>query len=158
MTVLAHVHEAYLDLSAFCQDATADDSLRRALPIAREVKDAIRAERQLTASIGLASNKLLAKLASDQHKPDGLTLILESAKVQMLRPLPVSVLHGVGKVTAGQLRQAGIETVDDPGSLYRLGCHLLARHELVRRPLRLLGLGVSHLTEPGRQLLLPLGR
>ena len=254
------VDEAYMDLSAFCQGATADDSLRRAEPIAREIKEKIKTRRRLTASIGLASNKLLAKLASDQHKPDGLTVILESAKIQLLRPLPVGVLHGVGKVTEEQLNQAGVFTVGDlqdytgdlraiagafavslkrfafgdderpldfssevksissentflhdtadrqllratlrqqadeigaelqekrlaaktvqvrvrysdfttltrqltveqpvvdARAIYRFACHLLARHRLVHRPLRLLGLGVSHLVEPPRQLLLP---
>jgi len=255
------VDEAYLDLSAFCQGGDADDSLRRALPVAREIKEAIRVERKLTASIGIAANKLLAKLASDQHKPDGLTLIEESKKVAFLRPLPVHVLHGVGQVTARQLNQAGIETVgdlqdyagdiravmgsfgpvlrrfafgeddrlldlssevksmssentflkdtadrkvlrstlreqaaeiaaelqekrlaaktiqvtvrygdftkrtrqvtiEDPtavaSAIYRFGCHLLARHKLVNRPLRLIGLGVSNLTPPRQQLQLPL--
>src|SRR5438093_308147 len=58
------VDEAYIDLSPFCQGQTADDSLQLALPIARQLKETIRSERQLTASIGLASNKLLAKLAA----------------------------------------------------------------------------------------------
>src|SRR6267142_3236939 len=59
------VDEAYLDLSPFCQGETADDSLRGAVPVAREIKETIRDERHLTASIGIASNKLLAKLAAD---------------------------------------------------------------------------------------------
>src|SRR5205814_10653557 len=92
------VDEAYLDFSAFCQGASADESLKMALPRAREIKERIRSQRQLTASIGLASNKLLAKLASDHQKPDGLTLIEEANKVQFLRPLPVRALHGVGTV------------------------------------------------------------
>jgi DNA polymerase IV len=235
------VDEAYLDLSAFCQGRDADESLRLALPVAREIKESIRAERQLTASIGIAANKLLAKLASDQHKPDGLTLIEESKKLVFLRPLPVRALHGVGQVTAAQLNQAGIQTIGDlqdyPGDLrklagsfgpvlrryafgqddraldlsgetksissentflkdtadrkvlratlreqaeeiaeelrrtrqitledgtqdastiYRMGCHLLARHKLVNRPLRLIGLGVSNLTVPQQQLQLAL--
>ena len=107
------VDEAYLDLSAFFQGKDADESLRLALPVAREIKQLIRAERRLTASIGLASNKLLAKLASDREKPDGLTVIEEANKVQWLRPLPVRELYGVGKVTAGQLHRAGIKTVGD---------------------------------------------
>src|SRR6266436_232355 len=81
------VDEAYLDLSVLCQGNTADESLQLGLPMARKIKESIQAERRLTASIGIASNKLLAKLASDQQKPDGLTLIRESEKVQFLRPL-----------------------------------------------------------------------
>ena len=255
------VDEAYLDLSALCDGKTADESLQLALPVARNIKESIRAERRLTASIGIASNKLLAKLASDQQKPDGLTLIFEAEKVQFLRPLPVHVLHGVGRVTAEQLHNEGIDTVgdlqdfkgdlralvgsfgtvlkrfafgeddrpldlnaetksissentflrdtddreilratlreqaeqiaaelkekrleaktvevrvrygdfttlnrqitfEDPTSdaraIYKFGCHLLARHRLVNRPLRLIGLGVNNLVPPGQQLLLPL--
>lgn len=93
------IDEAYLDLSAACQGDDVDDSLQRALPLARGLKQDIREQRRLTASIGIATNKLLAKLASDFQKPDGLTLIAERKKVQFLRPLPVRALHGVGKVT-----------------------------------------------------------
>src|SRR5262249_6352633 len=72
------VDEAYLDFSSFCQAATADESLCLALTVGRQLKERIRAERQLTASIGIAVNKLLAKLASDHQKPDGLTMIGEA--------------------------------------------------------------------------------
>ncbi|HVV01267.1 MAG TPA: DNA polymerase IV [Verrucomicrobiae bacterium] len=255
------VDEAYLDVSPFCQGASVDLSLKLAIPFAREIKQRIRAERKLTASIGIAPNKLLAKLAADQQKPDGLTVILESEKVAFLRPLPVQSLYGVGPVTARLLHRAGIMTVgqiqnhpgdlrelagsfgptlkkfafgqddrplelnaetksissettflkdtedratlraalrgqaeeiaeelnekqlmartvqvrvrygdfttltrqitfEDPvadaAAIYRFACHLLARHKLVHRPLRLLGLGVSSLAPPRQQLLLPL--
>ena len=118
------VDEAYMDVSAVSQAATADESLERALPLAREIKQAIRSRRQLTATVGVAPNKLLAKLASDFEKPDGLTLIRESEKVAFLRPLPVRALHGVGKVTEENLATAGIRTVGDlqnhPGDLRAL--------------------------------------
>src|SRR6266498_2630103 len=90
------IDEAYLDLSAVCPGSDADDSLYRAVPLAKELKKRIRAERQLTASIGIAANKLLAKLASDFNKPDGLTLVPERDKIGFLRPLPVRSIHGVG--------------------------------------------------------------
>jgi DNA polymerase-4 len=118
------IDEAYADLSAFCQAEDADASLRKALPMARELKQRIRLERQLTATVGLASNKLLAKIASDHQKPDGLTLIAESEKVSFLRPLPVRALYGVGKVSQDVLNRAGVETVGDlqdyPGDLRAL--------------------------------------
>lgn len=118
------IDEAYLELSAQCQAENADASLQRSLPVARALKDRIRAERQLTATIGIASNKLLAKIASDHHKPDGLTLILEREKVQFLRPLPVRALYGVGKATEEVLHREGVETVGDlqdyPGDLRAL--------------------------------------
>jgi len=107
------VDEAYADVSAPHQAGTADESLERALTLAREIKASIRQRRQLTATIGIAPNKLLAKLASDFQKPDGLTLIRESEKVAFLRPLPVRSLHGVGKVTEENLHRAGIRTVGD---------------------------------------------
>ena len=107
------VDEAYVDFSARSQAATADKSLEMALPFARELKAVIRERRQLTATIGVAPNKLLAKLASDFQKPDGLTLIRESEKVAFLRPLPVRSLHGVGNVTEENLHGAGIQTVGD---------------------------------------------
>ncbi len=107
------IDEAYLDLSALCQAEDADASLRRALPLARALKQRIQADRGLTATIGIAANKLLAKIASDHQKPDGLTLIAESDKVQFLRPLPVRALYGVGQVTEGVLQQAGLSTVGD---------------------------------------------
>jgi DNA polymerase-4 len=107
------IDEAYLDLSAECQAEEADGSLAKALPIAHALKQRIRAERQLTATIGIAANKLLAKVASDHQKPDGLTLIRESEKVAFLRPLPVRALYGVGRVTEEVLHQAGLRTVGD---------------------------------------------
>src|SRR5208283_278513 len=92
------IDEAYLDMSAHGQAESADDSLLAAVPQARQLKQQILAERGLTATIGIASNKLLAKIASDHQKPDGLTVISEREKVSFLRPLPVRVIYGVGKV------------------------------------------------------------
>lgn len=118
------IDEAYMDVSALCQDGGADASLLAAVPLARELKQRIKAERQLTATIGIAANKLLAKIASDHKKPDGLTLVSELEKAQFLRPLPVRALFGVGKVTEELLRRAGIQTVGDlqdyPGDLRAL--------------------------------------
>ncbi len=252
------VDEAYVDVSGICQGDNADASLLKALPMARQLKDRILSERQLTATIGIASNKLLAKIASDHQKPDGLTVITDAEKVPFLRPLPVRTLYGVGKVTEQTLKQVGLATVGDlqdyagdlralVGSfgprlkqfamgeddrpleigdeiksisgeetflkdtedrpvlraclkeqaadieqrlkrrqlgahtvqvkvrytdfstltrqisveeplteateIYRLACFLLGREKLVSRPLRLLGLGVSHLREPTNQQL-----
>ena len=107
------IDEAYLDVSTLCQAEDGDRSLLKSVPIARQLKQRILSERVLTASIGIASNKLLAKIASDHQKPDGLTVIPEREKVQFLRPLPVRVLYGVGKVTEGVLHQANLRTVGD---------------------------------------------
>ena len=252
------VDEAYLEVTdrvARAADETVaahDAMLASAVPMAEEIKAAILSARGLTATIGIAPNKLLAKIASSNFKPDGLTLVLESEKVRFLRPLPVGALHGVGKVTEQALHKAGIysvadmqdyagdlrayvgswgvelkrmafgdddraldlgddvksissentflkdtahrptlrqclreqaveiaermqkrrlaartvqvkvrysdfttltrqisveEPVTESGMIYRLSCWLLARHELVKRPLRLLGVGTSGLVD-----------
>ena len=113
-----------MDISAICQAEDADASLLKSLPLARELKQRIHAERQLTATIGIAANKLLAKIASDHQKPDSLTLISEKDKVQFLRPLPVRALYGVGKVTEEALHKVGVQTIGDlqdyPGDLRAL--------------------------------------
>jgi len=118
------IDEAYMDVSAVNQADDADGSLLKALPLARQLKERIQSERQLTATIGVASNKLLAKIASDYKKPDGLTFISESDKAVFLRPLPVRALYGVGKVTEEALNRAGIVTIGDlqdhPGDLRAL--------------------------------------
>ena len=118
------IDEAYLDVSAISQAEDIDASLLKAVPLARHLKQRILSERKLTATIGIASNKLLAKIASDHKKPDGLTVISEHEKVSFLRPLPVRVIYGVGKVTEQTLGQAGIVTVGDlqdyPGDLRAL--------------------------------------
>lgn len=260
------INEAYLDFSERLAggdlEVDPDAPLYRGVPIARALKGQIRERLGLTASIGVASNKFLAKLASDFQKPDGLTLIPERGKALFLRSLAVRAIPGVGKVTEEVLRGAGISTIGDlqdypgdlrrlvgsygaalrqrafgqddrvldlsenvksvsseetfardtqdrpilraslrgqaedvaqrlrhrrlaartvqvkvrysdfttltrqisveepvseSGEIYRLGCFLLARHQLVKRALRLLGLGASGLTEATRnQLSLPL--
>jgi len=118
------VDEAYIDVSAICQAEDADSSLLLALPLARELKHRILSKRQLTATIGIASNKLLAKIASDHQKPDGLTVITEQEKISFLRPMPVRTLYGVGKVTEQTLNKAGVVTIGDlqdyPGDLRAL--------------------------------------
>jgi len=103
---------------------SADEALFAAVPLARELKQRIKNQRQLTASIGIAANKFLAKLASDFSKPDGLTLIPERDKVLFLRPMPVRAIHGVGPVTEQVLINARIKTIGDlqdyPGDLRAL--------------------------------------
>jgi DNA polymerase-4 len=118
------IDEAYLDVSAICQAEDIESSLLKAIPLARQLKQRIRSERQLTATIGIASNKLMAKIASDHQKPDGLTIISEREKLSFLRPLPVRTIYGIGKVTEQVLNRAGIVTVGDlqdhPGDLRAL--------------------------------------
>ncbi|UCE50303.1 MAG: DNA polymerase IV [Phycisphaerales bacterium] len=79
--------------------------------IGRAIKDQIREELHLVASVGIAPNKFLAKLASDLGKPDGFVVITEQDKQQVLDPLPVARMWGVGKVTQKALEAQGIDTL-----------------------------------------------
>jgi len=84
-----------------------------ALTIAKRIKAEIHAQTGLTASVGVAPNKFLAKLASDLNKPDGLTVITDENKVQMLAPLPAAKIWGVGKVTEKRLHELHLQTIGD---------------------------------------------
>ena len=80
--------------------------------IGREIKRRIKEELGLTASVGVASNKFLAKLASDLNKPDGFVVITEQNKQQILDPLSVSKIWGIGKVTEQLLYVRNIKTIE----------------------------------------------
>jgi nucleotidyltransferase/DNA polymerase involved in DNA repair len=101
--------------------------------IAREIKRRIHRDTQLTASVGVAPNKFLAKIASDLQKPDGLVIVSETQIGEFLQPLPISRLWGVGPKTEQRLQSMGFKTIGDvaaatPDSLMRnlgnLGEHL----------------------------------
>jgi DNA polymerase-4 len=99
--------EAFLDVTS---------SLRLfgdGLAIARRIKGQIREELGLVASVGVAPNKFLAKLASDLDKPDGLVVVPTDAIEAFLEPLPVSRLWGVGKVSNRDLAAMGVHTIGD---------------------------------------------
>ena len=96
------IDEAFLDISQI--DKPSEE-------IAKEIKMAIRQETGLTCSIGIAPNKLLAKIASDMQKPDGLTIIVKDDIENRIWPLPVRKLWGVGPKTEASLREIDIETI-----------------------------------------------
>lgn len=81
--------------------------------IGQLIKQRIREEIGLTASVGVAANKFLAKLASDLEKPDGFVVIPPKNAAARLAPLPVGRLWGVGKVTQKQLAEHGVRTIKD---------------------------------------------
>lgn len=81
--------------------------------IAQRIKARILERTRLTASVGVAANKLVAKIASDLDKPDGLVVVDRANCRKLLDPLPVSVIPGVGRKTLGLLHQHGICTVAD---------------------------------------------
>ena len=87
--------------------------------IARRIKDAVREELKLTASVGVASTKLVAKIASDLRKPDGLVVVEPGTEAGFLAPLPISRLWGVGASTATALRDFGVATIGDLQALDR---------------------------------------
>ncbi len=99
--------EAYLDVTENKQ------GIPSATLIAREIKQAIREETQLTASAGISINKFLAKVASGINKPDGLTLIPPDRAISFLESLPVEKFFGIGKVTAAKMKKMGIHTGAD---------------------------------------------
>jgi nucleotidyltransferase/DNA polymerase involved in DNA repair len=96
-----------------------------AVTLARELKRRIRDRLALTASIGVATNKFLAKVASDLNKPDGLTVVPADpeAILAFLAPLPVTRIWGVGRVTEQRFGRAGLRTI---GQIQRLGEPALA--------------------------------
>jgi DNA polymerase IV len=102
------IDEAFLDLS---------DSVMTDSEIAHAIKEKIREKTGLSSSIGIAPNKLLAKIASDLQKPDGLTIIAMEDIADRIWPLPVRKLWGVGPKTEAYLRAIAVHTIGDLASL-----------------------------------------
>ena len=100
--------ESFLDLTEYC--VLHHCSVGR---VAAEIKRVVRERTGLTASAGAAPNKLVAKIASDVEKPDGLVVVPPERVQDFLRPLPVERLWGVGPVTASRLRALGLITIGD---------------------------------------------
>lgn len=111
--------EAYLDVTEDKQN------IGSAIAIAKQIKQAIKDELQLTASAGVSVNKFVAKIASDLNKPDGLAFIAPSQVEQFMEQLSVEKFHGVGKVTAEKMKGMGLHTGAD---LKRLSEEELVRH------------------------------
>jgi DNA polymerase IV len=97
--------EAFLDVTASQQ------LLGEAVQIARHIKERIRALTGLTASVGVAPNKLIAKIASDLAKPDGLTVVSAARVREVLDPLSVRRMPGLGRKTGAKVEAAGIATL-----------------------------------------------
>jgi len=107
------IDEAFLDVTG-SQQLFGDGET-----IARQIKAAVRDELSLTASVGVASTKLVAKIASDLRKPDGLVVVEPGAEARFLAPLPISRLWGVGPSTATALRDFNVVTIGDLAGLDR---------------------------------------
>lgn len=100
--------EAYLDVTARTRHGTTT-----AEEVARRIKFQIHTEVQLTASVGAATSKLVAKVASGTRKPDGLVLVPPDTEADFLAPLPVGVIPGLGPKTEERLRAMGVRTVGE---------------------------------------------
>jgi DNA polymerase IV len=85
--------------------------------IGRAIKAAVRDEVQLTISVGVARTKLVAKIASDLRKPDGLVVVPPGTEAEFLAPLPIGRLWGVGAKSAAVLREYGVNTIGDLAGL-----------------------------------------
>jgi DNA polymerase-4 len=85
--------------------------------IGAAIRARVRAETGLTASVGVAPNKLLAKLASDDAKPDGILVVAPGSELDFLHPHPVGRLWGVGPATLARLARFGVETIGDLAAL-----------------------------------------
>lgn len=94
--------EAYLDVTENLK------GIASATEIAEEIRAAIRAETGLTASAGVSYNKFLAKIASDQNKPDGICVITPAKGADFVAALPVRKFHGVGPATASRMERLGL--------------------------------------------------
>jgi nucleotidyltransferase/DNA polymerase involved in DNA repair len=117
------IDEAFLDVTG-SRRAQGDGEV-----IAHRLKQAIRRETSLTASVGVASSKLVAKVASDLRKPDGLVVVPAGTEAAFLAPLPVRRLWGVGPKLEEQLARLGVCTIGELAALpparlaHRLGSH-----------------------------------
>jgi DNA polymerase-4 len=105
------VDEAFVDLAAGDLPGTDPDSLAQ---VGQALKDRIHeVTGGLTASVGIASSKLVAKIASDLDKPDGLVVVPAGTEAELIGPMPVRVIPGVGPATGERLRRVGVTTVED---------------------------------------------
>ena len=99
------IDEGYLDLGTVATDFT------RARAVASAIQTAVRARTSLTCSLGVATSKVVCKIASDRRKPGGITVVPSGTERRFLAPLPVRLLPGVGPRAEERLRSAGITTI-----------------------------------------------
>ncbi len=114
----AGIDEGYLDLGEL---APAFDDARA---LAEAVRAVVKARTRLSCSLGVATSKVVAKVASDRRKPGGLTVVRPGREAAFLAPFPLRVLPGIGPRAAARLTAAGVETI---GAVAQLGDAELAR-------------------------------
>jgi len=106
-----HFHQVSID-EAFL-DVTHAGSYEAAGEMARGIKEEIQAKEGLTCSIGIGPSRIVAKIASDFKKPDGLTIVRPEEVAGFLAPLPAGKIPGIGKKTGAELDRMGIGTIGD---------------------------------------------
>ncbi|MCA8955767.1 MAG: DNA polymerase IV [Planctomycetes bacterium] len=121
--VSAQVREVFAELTPLVEPLSLDEAFldvtgSQALfgdgrAIAERVRAEVRARTDLTISVGVASSKLVAKIASDLHKPDGLTVVPDGDEIAFLAPLPIARLWGVGPRLQEKLRQLAVHRIGD---------------------------------------------
>jgi DNA polymerase IV (DinB-like DNA polymerase) len=102
------IDEAYLDVTQ-----KVHGSFEAAKALAQKIKDDVKNQLNITFSVGVGPNKLVAKIASDSQKPDGLTIVKPEEAKRFLSPLPVNRLVGVGRKTSVKMGELGIKTIGD---------------------------------------------
>jgi DNA polymerase IV len=113
------IDEIYIDLtdvvpsSVVAREGDDDDWTLRARALAHSIKDAVRAATGLSSSIGLAPNKLLAKIASELDKPDGITIVTAADIASRIWPLPSRKINGIGPKASARLEGLGIRTIGE---------------------------------------------
>ncbi len=100
--------EAYLDVTK-----RVEKNYEKASHLAQQIKNKIRAKIKLSCSIGVSSNKLISKIASDYQKPDGLTIIKPDKIEQFLKPLNIRVIPGIGKKTEQRFKEMNLKKIED---------------------------------------------
>ena len=100
--------EAYLDVTK-----RVEGDFKKANHLARQIKNKIREELKLSCSIGVSSNKLISKIASDYQKPDGLTIVEPDKIEKFLEQLNIRVIPGIGKKTEQRFKEMNLETIQD---------------------------------------------
>src|ERR687898_2194167 len=139
----ASLDEAYVDLAVTSPTHPGRDlSVDGVTEIGRQLKERIAAATGgVTGSVGIGTSKLMAKIGSDLQKPDGLVVVPPGTELDVLHPLPVTRLGGVGPATAERLHQVGVKTVGDlaarsmtdlvalAGKAHGAGLYALARAE-----------------------------
>jgi len=100
--------EAYLDVTK-----RVEENFTKASHLAQQIKNIIRTKMKLSCSIGVSSNKLISKIASDYQKPDGLTVVNPNKVEQFLEPLKIRVIPGIGKKTEARFNEMNLETIRD---------------------------------------------